>query len=202
MNKKQKITSSILSARQPVTFTTTNETRPKQQQQQQQQVEVIQDDSSTNDPVPFSFVPRFFSTQPNNDNPNDHDVNATELQHSDDITRAITTTTTSPSDGNSRWCHPQYPLHPFDPTNNYPHRSDPQKPSKFSTHHHHHIRRTHGPRMQRLQRIRDTIRGDQIRFSSGQYPCTKMMRHSIRGTDRNDPTHLHHHHSHRIHCLY
>jgi hypothetical protein len=186
MNKKQKITSSILSARQPVTFTTTNETRPKQQQQQKR-VEVIQDDSSTNDPVPFSFVPRFFSTQPNNDNPNDHDVNATELQHSDDITRAITTTTTSPSDGNSRWCHPQYPLHPFDPTNNYPHRSDPQKPSKFSTHHHHHIRRTHGPRMQRLQRIRDTIRGDQIRFSSGQYPCTKMMRHSIRGTDRNDP---------------
>jgi hypothetical protein len=183
MRKKQKMTSSIMSARQPVTFTTTNETRPKQHQQQE---EVIQDDSTTNDHIPFSFVPRFFSTQPNNDNPNDHDVNATELQYSDDTTAAITTTTTSPADGNRRWCHPQYQPHPFDPNNNYPHRPDPQKPSKFSTHNHH-IRRTHGPRMQRLHRIRDTIRGDQIRFSSGQYPCTKMMRHSIRGTDRNDP---------------
>jgi hypothetical protein len=188
MNKKRKIASLIMSSRQPVTVTTTDETRPKQQQQQQQQQEeVIQDDSSTNDHVPFSFVPRFFSTQPNNDNPNDHDVNATELQYSDDIAAAITTTATSPADGNRRWCHPQYQPHPCNPNNNYQHRSDPQKPSKFSTHHHHHIRRTHGPRMQRLQRIRDTIREDQIRFSSGQYPCTKMMRHSIRGTDRNDP---------------
>jgi hypothetical protein len=125
--------------------------------------------TANDDPVRLSFKPRFFSTQSNATTSMERDDDdSVALQNPDDITLNPSTT-----EADGMMLHPMWRPTWFEDRKcaTSPHAAKRSKGTSTEP----------GPLLKRMQSIRQSIQGDVVRLSSGQYPF------SLRQVDRNDP---------------